>query len=302
MKNFVNIRDIKGRVCVSLFLLFFLPFQAVANTPNHVYQAVDNLADNIVVIRNHLNVEQNSRQPGVQIAKTPLHAYTKGLEVYEKVIRFKQSRNISTKPLPILPNKNVLPADVLQLVKNISSELKDVSNQLGVKYTESAKLPSAKTPSDVYENMWRTSYLMDGLTGAISPRYVYRNTLRIEKSLNVIAEKLGVSLNVTGGDVPKGKKPLDANIEGFKVLYKLVALEKKLKMTPLRVSGFPAGNISPSDVYDTTNNILAEMTRINVALSLPSPPDATVDLEKVTPNNVVQKFKIIQQQIDILIN
>lgn len=302
MENFVNIRDVKSYFRFSVLISFFLSFQALANTPNHVYQAVDNLANNITEIRSHLNVENNARQPGVQIAKTPLHAYTKGLEVYEKVIRFKESRNISTKPLPILPNKNVLPADVLQLVKNISIELKQVSNQLGVKYTDSAPLPSGKTPSDVYENMWRTSYLMDGLTGAISPRYVYRNTLRIEKALDKIAEKMRVSVAVESPALPQNKKPLDANIEGFKVLYKLVALEKKLNMTPLRVSGFPAGNISPSDVYDTTNNILAELTRINVNMSLPSAPNATVELDSVTPSNVVQQFKKIQQKIDILIN
>jgi len=284
------------------FALGLSSFHVAAHTPNHVYQAVDNLAHNINSVRRHLKVNETAREPGVQIAKTPLHAYTKGLEVYEKVIRFKQTRNLSSAPLPSLPTQKVTPSDVLVLVESIEAELKAVTDQLGLEFKEPAPYPYAKTPSDVYENIWRTSYLLDGLTGAISPKDVYQNTLRIEEALNRIAANMSIAMPKEEPELPQGKSPVDANIEGFKVLYKLVALEKKLHMTPLRVSGFPAGNISPSDVYDTTNNIITELTRINIALSLPAAANAPVIKDNVTPNHVVQKFKKIQLQLDNLTN
>ena len=77
-------------------------------------------------------------------------------------------------------------------------------------------------------------------------------------------------------------------------------LEQKLNLPPVRVSSFPAGNISPSDVYDTTNNIIAEITRINVELALPEVPNAALSTQ-ITPNNVVQQFIKIQSMIDTLL-
>ncbi|MCY7296746.1 hypothetical protein [Alteromonas sp. a30] len=298
MKNYgKKISSWGGCLC---FLLFSIGVSA--NTPNHVYQAVDNLANNIEAIRAHLNVNDTPRLPGVQIAKTPLHAYTKGLEVFEKVIRFKKSKNLATIVLPDFPDKAIKPSDVLVLVETISKEIQQASKQLGVSYAERAKLPTGKTPSDVYENMWRTSYLLDGLAGAISPKYVYRNTLRIEKALEVIAQELNTKVDKEVPELPANKKPVDANIEGYKVLYKIAQLEKRLNMDALRVPGFPAGDISPSDVYDTTNNILAELTRINLSLSLSSPDVVELDAETVTPSHVVRQFQSIQHQLDMLIN
>lgn len=285
-----------------LFWVFILVSGTIqAKTPSHVFQAVDTLANNIHQIRKHLKVTAQPREPGVQIAKTPLHVYAKGIEVYEKVNRYRESQGWPIAELPVLPSKKVAPADVFKLVKRITQDLEDTTSRLRLPQAANGKLPTGKTPSDVYENLWKCSYLMDGIVGAISPTFVHRNTLRIEAGLQQIAEKLNVNVNVAEIDPLIGKKPIDANIEGFKVLYKLVELEKKLNLPPVRVPGFPAGNISPSDVYDTTNNIIAEITRINVKLALPEVPSASLSKNKITPNNVVQQFIKIQSMLDILL-
>ena len=285
---------------ISGLLAFLLVPLASANTPNHVFQAADDLTANINKIRQQQNITSDARKPGVQIAKTPIHAYTKALEVFEKVNRYKQSKGLATATLPTLPSKKVVPADVLALVKEISVQLTDINRALGINFTGNAKLPVGKTPSDVYENLWQSSYLLDDLVGAISPTFVHRNTLRIEQALIAIANKLGKSSQIAKPEKPQGKKPIDANIQGFKVLYKLVELEKQLDLPPLRVPSFPAGKISPSDVYDTTNNVIAELTRINVKLGLPAVPKASLSTEKITPNEVIFQFKKIQLLLDNL--
>lgn len=288
---------------LTLTLLMFLLFTEAtqAKTPSHVFQAVDTLTNNIRNIRTHLNITETAREPGVQIAKTPLHVYAKGIEVYEKVNRFRDSKGWPVTTLPTLPSKKISPADVFTLVKRITNELEDTASRLGIPSAKEAALPVGKTPSDVYENLWKSSYLMDGIVGAISPVLVHRNTKRIEAGLHQIAKELNVQLATPDIKSVSGKKPIDANIEGFKVLYKLVELEQKLGLPPLRVPGFPAGKISPSDVYDTTNNIIAELTRINAKLALPEVPNASLSTSKITPNNVVQQFVKIQSMIDMLL-
>ena len=283
----------------SIFCIFIsIHSPANAKTPNHVFQAADNIAENIAQIRRAQNINVEPRTPGVQIAKTPLHAYTKALELFEKVTRYQQLLGLSVATIPSLPNKKVTPTDVLALANQISEQLNVINQHLGVRVTPSAQLPVGKTPSDVYENFWRSSYLMDSLVGAISPTFVYRNTQRIETALIAIARKLGKNTNIELPQKVQGKKPIDANIEGFKVLYQLVALEKQLDLPALRVPGFPAGKISPSDVYDTTNNIIAELTRINVKLGLPAVAPANLSSEKITPNEVIFQFKKIQRLLE----
>lgn len=296
MKVFLQLTSKKIQVAIfaCVFFAFIHTPKVIASTPNEVYQSANNLVINIEKIRQNQNVNIEARKPGVQIAKTPIHAYTKALEVYEKIIRFKQLKNWEHSSLPNLPVKKVLPSDVFAIINDITKELDDINKKLNITLTKSALLPVGKTPSDVYERLWQSSYLLDGLVGAISPVYVYRNTIRIERTLINIANQLNKETKIKELIKHKGKKPIDANIEGYKVMYQLVALEKQLGMQVVRVSSFPAGNISPSDVYDTTNNIIAELTRINVELSLPAVVSAQLSKEKITPSEVTHQFKKIQ--------
>lgn len=285
-------------IAVAAVFFFGQLMSAHATTPSHVYQAADNVAQNIISIREQQGITTEARKPGVQIAKTPIHAYTKALEVFEKVIRFKESKGWPAPSLPALPVKKVAPADVLALVQQVASELADINQRTGVNFAPVAPFVDGKTPSDVYEKLWQSSYLLDDLAGAISPTFVHRNTKRIEQALQEIAQKMNKSVQVSAPEKPTGKKPMDANLEGFKVLYQLVKLEKQLGLPPLRVSTFPSGDISPSDVYDTTNNIIAELIRINVELGLTNIPEANLSNEKITPNDVVMQFKKIQSLLD----
>lgn len=278
----------------TIILGSYLP-NALAKTPNHVFQVAENVAANIERIRLHQGITAEARTPGVQIAKTPIHAYTKALEVFGKVRRYQQAQGWSVSPLPNLPNKKVTPADVLILVDKVSAELVKINSKLGITFSPSAKLPVGKTPSDVYEKLWQSSYLLDELAGSISPVFVHRNTMRIEQALITLANKLNKNTQIEMPVKTQGKKPIDANIEGFKVLYQLVELEKQLELPPLRVPSFPAGKVSPSDVYDTTNNIIAELTRINVKLQLPEVPVVALSESQITPNDVVYQFNKIQR-------
>lgn len=298
-----------GRSCFSFlpsplllcFSLLFFSLQSQASTPSHVYQQVESLVADIHAIRQQQNIHEPARDPGIQIAKTPLHVYTKGLELFEKVQRYQKANNWPTVPVPGLPTQNTTPSDVLALMVQIDTQIQVVKQRLNITSAKEYGLVPGKTPSDVYEHVWRASLLMDELVGAIKPAFVYRNTERIIEGINQLASDMGKTLQRPEKVAVSGKKPIDANIEGFKVLYQLVALERKLKIKPLRVPGFPSGNITPSDVYDTTNNILAELTRINIQRNLPVIQNKEITNHKITPNEVVANMRLIQNLLNQLI-
>jgi len=291
------------RIIPSTFLtvLFIFSSSVTATTPSNVYQAVEQTVANIKAIRSKQSINESVREPGIQVAKTPLHVYTKGMELFEKIQRVKSKLSLGVESLPELPSSNVSPGDVLGLVTKINASLDDIKQHMSVTTTEQFTFVDGKTPSDVYEHVWRASLLMDDLAGQINPSYVYRNTQQVIAGLKNIASSMNRPVSIPEVELVKGATPLDANIEGYKVLYQLISLERSLAVKPFRVSSFPAGKITPSDVYDTTNNILAELTRINIKLNLPAIAQASLSSDKKTPSDVVGQLKKIQSILDQLI-
>lgn len=286
---------------VGIVLTLSLQGLAHAKTPGHVYQETTAIVANIEAIRKNQGVTAPPRKPGVQVAKTPLHAFTKGLELFDKVSRYEDSLGIAKASNLSLPSANVTPSDVLELMKDINNEMEKIKRHHGISYTPpKTEIVPSRTPSDVYEQIWNASFMMDGLVPPISPTFVYNNTIRITEALMAMSRKLNKSISQPELDMPTGKKPIDANIEGFKAMFKMIELEKKVGIPVLRVPSFPIGNVTPSDVYDTTNNLLAEITRLNVKLGLPAVKNRQPNDGKITPNNVVRQMMIIQSLIDQL--
>lgn len=297
----MSVAPVKRQMLYFGILLLGIGFQANANTPAHAYQEASYLFQDIEGVRQNQGITQAPKKAGVQIAKTPLHVYSKGLEVFEKVSRYQGILGLRQATVPSLPSANVTPANVLQLMASIRSEVSKIKSHLGVaSRVTDVDIDPSTTPSDVYELTWDTSFLMDGLIPPINPSFVFNNTIRITEALMVLSRKLNKTVRVPEIPLPVGKKPIDANIEGFKALFKIVELEKKVGIPVLRVPSFPAGNITPSDVYDTTNNLLAEITRMNVHLALPEVKNRQPNDGKITPNNVVKQMMIIQSLIDQL--
>jgi len=288
-------------VIIFATLINCIPTNLYAASPSHVYQAVEQTVADVEAIRAHQSITKPSRDPGIQVAKTPLHVYTKGMELFEKIQRVKSKLSLSSEPLPALPSSSISPNEVLGLVKKINASLMEIKTHFSISVTTDHPFVDGKTPSDVYEHIWRASLLMDELAGQISPSYVYRNTQQVIDGLKVIAQSMNKDVKLESVVLRKDAKPLDANIEGYKVLYQLISLERKLSIKSLRVSSFPAGNITPTDVYDTTNNILAELTRIYIKLNLPAIAQASLPANKKTPNDVVAQLKIIQNILTQLI-
>ncbi len=264
-------------------------------TPSHVYQHSEQVVREIKLIREALGKNERPRDPGVQSDKNPLHSFGKSLEVLEKVARLQTSVGLSSAEIPPWPQKQVRANDVFDSISLILAEILKLKAHYGITGTiEEPRFRFGKSSSDVYENLWRASYLLDSMTAPWTPNHVYRNTQYILSELRLIAEAEEITL--TDSDLPMVAQttvPKDVLIELFKNLYRMAKYQRKLGLRPLRPPFFPSGEITPSDPYDATFMLLAEITRIKNRLRIKNPlPSIALPDDKIPANVFAQALQI----------
>ncbi len=271
---------------------------AVAVTPSHVFQQAQDLLRLTEALRKHEGVDAAYRQPGVQFAKTPIHALAKSLEVREKLIQLQEQYGVAPLAVKSLPVRNIVPADVLASLQESYGALQQVARQRGLsQLPQSAPFEKGKSPSQVYEEIWKASNAFDALSGKISPSKVFRNTEQILDELRLLADNLDVELDTELPPLPSGKTPKHVNVVAFKNLHLLVKLQKRMKMKRAYVASFPEGRITPAEVFDTTNNLKAELIRIKLNLGITTPHRAFPLVDGKSPNHVFQNMQLIRKQV-----
>ena len=277
--------------------------QANTQSPSHVYQMAAQLENELLALRKAKAITEKTPQPAVQKNKKPLHVYAKAIEVRNKLIKLQTNLNIKPlKTLP-LPSFTASPVDVFAVVAPLTKAMKQLNRSKKIKATW-APFVSGKKPSQVYRKLWQVSYLFNGLVEPINPNLVYRNAAQTVAELEVIAAKLKVTPPAQNKKEHLDAKltPYDVNVEGFKNLYRLAKLQRALKMEPMFAPSFPIGKITPSEAYDTTNNILVEITRIKLALRIKSIlPQLETPVGK-KPGDVLVQLRRAGQLIDNISN
>ncbi|GKT12887.1 MAG: hypothetical protein ISEC1_P1878 [Thiomicrorhabdus sp.] len=282
---------------------FFINAQANTQSPSHVYQMASQLENELLAFREAKAITEITPQPAVQKDKKPLHVYSKAIEVRNKLISLQTKHNIkSLKSLP-LPNFNATPEDVFSVVKPLTSAMKRLNkaNKIKASYAPFVK---GKKPSQVYRKLWQVSYLFNGLINPINPNLVYRNAAQAVAELEIIAQRLKVTppaRNIEPIEKIKAT-PYDVNVEGFKNLYRLANLQRAIKIKPNYVPIFPIEKITPSEVFDTTNNILVEITRIKLALKIKSKLKTIETPTGKKPADVLVQLRLAGLLIDSIID
>ncbi len=279
------------------------PSLAVSMTPSHVFQETERLLLDIKLLRNAQNITGDVRDPGVQTNKTPLHVFAKALQVKEKIARTQQKFDIEPGEVPIMPTKKIVPADVFRLVRSLRAEVDRIMSKTGiVTSSEEPEFVTGKTPSQVYENLWRCSFLLDDLAGSIKPSYVYRNTELILSEINQIARSIGATLDTEIPRLQENIKPKDVNLEAFKNLYRITQIERKIGISRVKIPQFPATTISPADVFETTYSLLAELARIKIEMNIVTTPPATSLIDDKSPAEVLVQMQLIGTKLIMLAN
>jgi hypothetical protein len=132
-----------------------------------------------------------------------------------------------------------------------------------------APLRSGRTSSMNYRNLADASLMLDGLIGkTLTPADVYRNALYILDELSLVGTMFGVPLSFDLPRIEQEIAPADVAAQILRATYKAINLQTRLQMESSRVPAITLVRVSPSENYDATNLLLAEIARIKVHLGI----------------------------------
>ncbi len=238
--------------------------------PGQMSSAVQDLIAEITILREELGVFDYPPQAELQEERSPVHVYAKTLEVLSKVIRVQRRFGVPEAQERQIPFKEVHSGDVLASIGDITDEIRKIKAQMIIETEiEPAARVGDQSLSFVYKELADASFLLDGLGGRpLTPNDVYRNCLYILDEMGLIAEQLGVSLDPELPEVGEEKKPKEVAQQVLRATYKVINLQTALGMDASGVPSLTLIRVTPSEVFDSTNMLLAEMARIKFHLGV----------------------------------
>ena len=271
-------------------------------TPSHVYQATQNLISEIHVLRDAMGIVDYPPEAEPQDDRAPVHVYAKTLEVMKKISRAQRRLGMQPGKVGQIPVKEIVPGDVLASVETLLWEVRRMKAQLVIE-DEIAPTPfeGGKIPSTVYKALGDASFLLDGLVGRpIAPTDVFSNVIQIQEEMELIAAKLKVALELDPPVVEGRKRPQDVAQQVLRATYKTINLETRLGMDASGVPNLTLVRVTPAEVYEATNVLLAEMVRIKTHLGINLPREATADARNKTPTHVFAQVLLVIRNLDLL--
>ena len=293
--------------CLTLFAAVGLPPAASAQdtgsiTPSHVYQATWDLIAEIEILRDAMGVTVYPVEADPQDDRAPIHVYAKSLEVLAKIAAAQKRMGMTPAPIGQIPVKRIEMQDVHASVQNSLAEARRMKAQLVIEDAiEPAPLEGGKTSSVVYQLMGDASFLLDGLVGRpTDPNDVYTHLVYLHDEMELIAAKLKVALDLDPPEVNGRKRMKEVAQQVLRAAFKVVNLQTRLGMDASGVPQMTLVRVSPAEVFEATNILLAEMVRIKAHLGIELPRMEHAPSRNKKPRDVFAQTLLLIKNLDAL--
>ena len=290
---------------LGLFAVTGLPMQAAAQdavTPSHVYQATSDLISEIEIMRDAMGVTVYPVEAEPAEDRAPIHVYAKTLEVLEKISASQKRLGIKPAKIAQIPVKEITSKDVYRSVQNCIAEMRRMKDQLVIEEAiQPAPLDGGITPSEVYEHLGDASYLLDGLVGhPTDPNDVHTHLVYLHDEMELVAAKLKVALELDPPPVNGRKRMKEVAQQVLRATFKVVNLQTRLGMDASGVPQVALVRVSPAQVFEATNILLAEMVRIKAHLGIELPRTEHAPSRNKKPRDVFAQTLLLIKNLDAL--
>ncbi len=282
-----------------------LPLTATAQdavTPSHVYQATSDLISEIDILRDAMGVTVYPVEAEPAEDRSPIHTYAKSLEVLEKISAAQKRMGMNPAPIGQIPVKEITAKDVYASVQNSLAEVRRMKTQLVIEDAiVPAPLEGGKTASAVYEHLGDASFLMDGLVGhPTDPNDVHTHMVYLHDEMELVAAKLKVALELEPPAVNGRKRMKEVAQQVLRATFKVVNLQTRLGMDASGVPQMSLVRVSPAEVFEATNILLAEMVRIKAHLGIDLPRVEHAPSRNKKPQDVFAQVLLFIRNVDAL--
>ncbi len=273
-------------------------------TPTDVFAEVFAVAHDVEQIRFYMGRPPN-RQEEIGVAGVaPREVIYQAATLCEKTNRLSEELIREVGKKPVVPDKDIVPGDVLRMVELAHGRVRRTAEVLGVDLTRTPAPPEPpageKTPTDVYRAVVQLNRQINILLDRrFSPADVYQQV-----SL-AIAHAANVRGRWPGQRIPPepawelGRQPPDVyrRLLGCFEMVRRIAAAENLQILELSVSEASMAEATPSDVYDIASLLVSELAYVDRVLN-GSPPErkAWYPGRKV-PSDVFQRAGILETQL-----
>lgn len=257
-------------------------------------------------------VEFLKQQKGIQVEpkRTPMiynlhtmHIYQKGIEVMEKINILREKEKLYQMSIPQSPTKQKSTDSIYELLAMVDSEFTIIMRRNGIKnkknwaFNLDKKRYKEKTPSDIYNNIWKISALIDTIK---DKPYTANETYVLAKKMEL---RISTIVKYLIGDVKiEHKKSFDktsADVLNLLLeLHKIVSkVENKANMR-LGIVKIPnEQNITSDSVYNALRIINAKLVDINIHFGIETIID---DIEIDTTKTASDVYDTINKQYELV--
>ncbi len=249
--------------------------------------------------------------------RQPRHVVQKAREVMLKLQRLRTLNGLPETPLPLFSTTETTLGDSKKILDQILHDVLDlrhkfiesesIENIINIdnKVTNFVAFTKDKTPMDIYLNLQHTNDLLDALgLPKTMPNDVYRLAVMINHDLETILIARHRILPPTLGSPSRGKVPDDTYAQGYQVLDRLRAKLNNDKNLSIRggivLPNRPQPPLTPGDVLDLENNMLAELGAIKTKVGVTAPTTIPPLIHGKTPSDVFDLMTRAEALVDAL--
>ncbi|MBL0708160.1 MAG: hypothetical protein JJW00_03840 [Sulfurimonas sp.] len=268
-------------------------------TSNEVYSLTQSILNKLNIIAQHKGLSLDASLPPYIYGLSPRHVYQKAIESTEKLIRFKEMEGFYKSNIPSQPFREVTPDEVYELVNRIDVTLtlilrKNYDKSIKeYKYLLSKKITANKTPSDVYNNLWKISDNIDRLSGSTyTPNETYILAQKIDRNIDDILNYFQVKNDKISLNEASVKSPRDVFNESIKLYETLKKTRRRANIQTQNITIPQEKNITPNSVYNALRIIIASINSFKISYSIAQ--NKVIDQESVTGKTPTDVYKLVK--------
>jgi len=240
-------------------------------TPSDVYTEALRVKGDIAVISRHFNIAMVDNPAPVFTQLKPRNAWQKSYEIMVKINILREKYGLPRiEEAQIKPLKKLDPGLTHEQVRRILTELDIFMIRMGISArTPLAEQQTAKTPADVYNLLNALSTQLDAINGvSFVPSHVFAQNMRVMDDLNLILARLNIYERIGPPNKNSDAQPKDVYQTALRVMSEIHRLQMMAAIEPVDFHRFKVGAISPADVFDLSQMLLAEIQPIKAHLQI----------------------------------
>lgn len=240
-----------------------------------IVQATEMIRRELGILRDELGGTDAGGEAEPHDDRAPIHVYVKSLEVMSKLGALQVRLGMAKSEIRDMPLAAPTSDDLVAAVTDILAGIESIKSQMVIDTEADAEPVSGpRSLSVAYQNLADASAMLDGLTGrSLTTRDVLRGSLTVIEELRLVADSLNVDVGTERPEVVGRKGLPEVAQQTLRATYKAIILQRDLGMDPSTVPNLTMVRLTPTELYDLTGILHAEVARIkwHLGVDLPTP-------------------------------